>query len=286
MATKELAELLKQQIESQRQQQEEQRHQLEEQKKMQQDQMDIFMKTLQSLGANVKSEVQPLPNSISIPTFSAYDPSTELWSDYYSRFNTFIAAYSVPQTKIPQVFLTNQSTQIYKSLENMAKQQETPISMKQITIKNIEDFMSILFDPKRFVVRERFKFWNNMHRKSNETVNELATRIRQDAATCDFASITNPQDEAMCTRFLCSIQNEAVLFKVPADELNFAKAIQIAQETEEAAKVAKETVSKENEQIFAVQKKENKSKNKDQKLLKGKPCIRCGKQGHSPKICC
>ena len=43
---------------------------------------------------------------------------------------------------------------------------------------------------------------------------------------------------------MCSVNNEAVLkalFKVKDDELSFAKALQIAQETEEAAKVAKET---------------------------------------------
>ena len=95
MATKELAELLRQQIEAQKQQQEEQlrlldeqkeaqRQQLEEQKKLQQDQMQMFLTTLQSLGANVKPEIQaqPMPNPIAIPPFSAYDPSTELWSDY------------------------------------------------------------------------------------------------------------------------------------------------------------------------------------------------------------
>ena len=74
---------------------------------------------------------------------------------------------------------------------------------------------------------------------------ELVARIRQDAATCDFASIKDPQDEALRSRFICSVNNEAVLkalFKVKDDELDFAKAIEIATETEDAAKVAKDTV--------------------------------------------
>ena len=50
--------------------------------------------------------------------------------------------------------------------------------------------------PKKFVIRERFKFWSDMQRKPGETIHELAARIRQDAATCDFTSIRNPQDEA------------------------------------------------------------------------------------------
>ena len=101
------------------------------------------------------------------------------------------------------------------------------------------------FDPKRFIVRERFKFWSQMERKPGESIQELAARIRQDAATCSFSSIKNPQDEAMRTRFICSVNNEAVLkamFKVKDDDLTFARAIEIAIETEDAAKVAKETV--------------------------------------------
>ena len=45
-------------------------------------------------------------------------------------------------------------------------------------------------------------------------------------------------------RFVCSLNNEAVLkalFKVKDNELTFARAIEIAVNTEDAAKVAKET---------------------------------------------
>ena len=101
------------------------------------------------------------------------------------------------------------------------------------------------FDPKRFIVRERFKFWSQMECKPGESIQELAARIHQDAVTCSFCSIKNPQDEAMRTRFICSVNNEAVLkamFKVKDDDLTFARAIEIAIETEDAAKVAKETV--------------------------------------------
>ena len=46
-------------------------------------------------------------------------------------------------------------------------------------------------------------------------------------------------------RFTCSVDNEAILkalFKIKGSDLTFAKAIAVAAETEEAAKVAKETV--------------------------------------------
>ena len=69
--------------------------------------------------------------------------------------------------------------------------------------------------------------------------------MRQDAATCDFPSIKDPQDEALRQRFICSANNEAVLkalFKVKDTELTFTCAVEFAIETEDAARVAKETV--------------------------------------------
>ena len=56
-----------------------------------------------------------------------------------------------------------------------------------------------------------------------------------------FPAIRDLLDEAMRICFMCSVSNEAVL-KYKEEELTFAKAIAVAMETEEAAKVAKETV--------------------------------------------
>ena len=77
-----------------------------------------------------------------------------------------------------------------------------------------------------------------MKRKPGKTILELSARIRQAAATCDFQSIDDPLDEALRIRFICSVNNEAVLkalFKVGADELTFTRAVAIAAETEDAA---------------------------------------------------
>ena len=110
-----------------------------------------------------------------------------------------------------QVSLTNQTTTNYKLLCTLAGQQTPPKYVNDLTLAEICKFMEERFDPKRFIVRERFKFWSDMKRKPAETLHEQAARIRQDAATCDFTSITDPQDEAMRTRFICSVCNEAVL---------------------------------------------------------------------------
>ena len=152
--------------------------------------------------------------------------------------------------------------------------------------------MTDQFDPNRFVVREQFKFWSDMKRRPGKTIQELAARIRQDTGTCDFPSIKDSLDEALRTRFICSVSNKAILkalFKVKYDELTFAQAIQIAIETEYAARVAKETVFRTKSELLhkvgRSRKLPGKSTSKDAEKHEIPVCYRCGKKGHLSKDC-
>ena len=227
-----------------------------------------------------------------------FDSISELWKDYLARFYTFAAANSIPEDKMAQVFLTNQTTANYKLLATLAGQQTPPRRINDLEMKDITTFMETQYDPKQFVVRERFKFWSGSPRKPGEKVTELAARIRQDASTCDFPAIKDIQDEAMHTRFICAVKNEAVLkavFKLRDDELTFSKAVDVAQEMEEAAKVAKETVhgSSETPSTASVYKMSDKKKPPSSGfklctkqsgqytfLLPKGVCFRCGKTNH------
>ena len=158
----------------------------------------------------------------------------------------------------------------------------------------IETYMKHQFDPKRFVVRERFKFWSEMQRKPGESVLELAAFFGQAATTCNFTAIKDSLDEALRTLFICSINNEAVLktlFKVKDDELTFSRAVEIAVETEDAAKVAKETVygSKPTQSVHKVSADKFSKKNASNSIKdSGRPkvkCFRCGKTNHVAPDC-
>ena len=96
-----------------------------------------------------------------------------------------------------------------------------------------------------------------------------------------------------CVPASCSINNEAVLkalFKVKDKELTFSRAIEIAVETEDAAKVAKETVFGLNPQPVSkvnVQKLKSKSavgSSKDSSKSKVK-CYRSGNANHVSTDC-
>ena len=144
-----------------------------------------------------KLETPSASSQVATPNFAAFDPSTELWGDYWSRFSTFASAHSVPVGKKPQVFLTNQASIIYKMLSNFACQESLAKTVNELTMPEIVDYMKVQFDPKRSIVRERFKFWSERKRKPGESIQELASRLGQDAAACDFPSINDPLEEAL-----------------------------------------------------------------------------------------
>ena len=272
--------------------------------KLFQRQMDSQREQTEALVAAIAKGLDKPMLAPSIPSFPPFDSTSELWTDYLARFYTFIGANSVPENKTAQVFLTSQSKVTYKLLCNLASQQSPAKDINDLTIDEIIDFMKNQFDPARYIVRERFKFWSEMQRKPGETIHELAARIRQDAVTCDFPSIKDPLDEAMRTRFMCSVNNEAVLkalFKVKDSELTFAKAISTAVETEDAARVAKETVygakhtSIQQTPVHKIQatKKMTSPVNLKPGFMFGSQkkdfpkgtCPRCGKTDHASKDC-
>ena len=249
-----------------------------------QEQITMLQEQLKILQSSLNNPRENVPTPMA--SFQPFDSTSELWTDYLARFRTFVTAISIPDNKQAQIFLTNQSNSVYKMLSNLAAQQQPVESIHELTMNDIETFMAEQFDPKRFVVRERFKFWSDMKRKPVETIPELASRIRQDAAKCDFLSIKDPLDEALRTNFICSVDNEAVLktlFKLKDDELKFSNAIRVAQEVEEAANVAKETVH--GQPSTSVQKvyhaKSKTSKTQEKKTA----CFRCGNSGHFSKAC-
>ena len=263
---------------------------LQQQMEAQRKQTEALIAAFAGEKAKREPPLFPVP-AAAIPSFVPFDATVELWTDYSARFHTFLGANSVPAEKRAQVFLTNQSREIYKLLSNLASQQSPVKGINDLSLDEVEEYMRSQFDPTRYIVRERFKFWTEMNRKPGETIQELAARIRHDAVTCDFSEIHDPLDEALRTRFMCSVKNEAVLkalFKIKDGELTFARAITVAMETEEAAKVAKETVYgsiKDNIHVVHPSKSDPSQKSNAGRDFPKGTCPRCGKTDHKASDC-
>ena len=148
MASKDLLKLLKQQIDHQK-------SIMEAQEKRHREQLDVMMQLIKKPGRI--EQATPITACV-FPKFSAFDSGTELWTDYWARFNTFVEANSVPEEKKAYVFLINQSPVSYKLLTNLASQQTPPKEVNELGITEIAEYMMEQFHPKRFIVRIRCKF--------------------------------------------------------------------------------------------------------------------------------
>ena len=161
-----LVQLLQQQLEQQRQQLEFQQKQSEQRDREHQEQMQLLVQMFKSSSKDASGEGQSMAPSTStftpsIPPFEAFDSTSELWPDYWSRFQTFLVANAVPEHRVPQVFLTNQNVAVYRQLATTAAQLTPPKDINNLTMDEVVKFMREQFDPKRFIVRERFKFWSD-----------------------------------------------------------------------------------------------------------------------------
>ena len=74
----------------------------QEQMTMLQEQLKILQKQLEQ------------PNYVA--SFQPFDSTSELWTDYLARFQTFVNANSIPDNKQAQIFLTNPSNSVYECL--------------------------------------------------------------------------------------------------------------------------------------------------------------------------
>ena len=116
--TTELIKLLADQIQVQRQQMEQQAQFMEKQSQQHREEMHNLLKILDvqkhGTGEDDFSTHHPQLATAAIPPFAAFDSTSELWPDYWSRFCTFVVANAVPEQRQAQVFLTNQTAAVYK----------------------------------------------------------------------------------------------------------------------------------------------------------------------------
>lgn len=134
------------------------------------DTMKMFTEMMRQMFTQMQSNTATA--SSSVPKFEPFDPTSELWNDYLQRFQTFISAYSVPDGKVPQVFLTNQDSSIYKMISNKSLQQQNPKQVNALSFDEIIEIMKEQYDPTLFTVRERYQFWKNTNRKPGETIQD------------------------------------------------------------------------------------------------------------------
>ena len=137
--------------------------QMATQQKQHQEQLETLKDQNQKLLAALTNSTQSGGNTaVTILSFTPFDSSNELWSDYWAQFITF--------TGIPSIQDAKQASQLTPSKD-----------INQLSIAEIMEYMQTQFAPTLYIVQKCYKLWSDLKRKPGETIPELAARIRQDA---------------------------------------------------------------------------------------------------------
>ena len=208
----ELIKLLADQIQVQRQQMEQvQQHRAEMEKHSQQhrEEMQTLLKLLDvqkyDTGEDDSSTHHPQLSTAAIPPFAVFDSTSEPWPDYWSRFCTFVVASAVSDQRKAQVFLTNQTAAVYKQLANLAAQQTPPKDINKLTMLEIFDFMKEQFDPKLFIVHERFQVleWHATETRRNSSGTGSAYTSRRGYLWLSFGQRPTRRSSAPEVHMIC-----------------------------------------------------------------------------------
>ena len=245
-----------------------------------------------------KPVAEAAPVAVPKISINEFQHTEELWSDYIKRFETAATACKLPEDLKAATFLSKQSRDVYKELDVYATQLANPKTADGLTYSEITTYMNKQYSPQKYEIRERFNYWTDIKRKPGESPRELATRIRQMANKCNFKDIKDPLEEALRSRFISAINNEAVLkhlFQSGAS-LTFQEAVDKATEIEEASKAAKAQVQRSPDSVKSIRTKgrkhakssENssaKSSDNSSAKSKAKQCASCGAKNHDRADC-
>ena len=128
--------------------------------------------------------LQPATTSAT-PTFSPFDSTSELWQVIGRGFSPLRELMLFQMTAKRRFFSPTsrrQCTSYFQTLLHKKRRRG-----KSTILRWIRSWRTwgMQFDPTRFVIRQRFKFWTTMQRRPGESIEELDAGICQAAATCD-----------------------------------------------------------------------------------------------------
>lgn len=149
-----LVEILQQQIAVQERRQDEQ---LKEQVHCHEEQTKVLQEMIGNCPPNPEHEMVTAPSQVATLNFVTFDPTSELWPDYWSRFCTFTNAHSVSNSKKPKASHTSQNFCLQDAF-HPASQETLPKDLNELVVDQIAEFMKRQFNPKHFIVWERFHF--------------------------------------------------------------------------------------------------------------------------------
>ena len=159
-------------------------------------------------------------------------PADESVEAYAERVQLYFVASDILTEKHVAVLLSVLGGKIYGLLRNLVVP-DAPVS------KSYDEIISVLkrhFEPKPLFIAERFHF-HRCSQQAGESVADFAAELRRLTTNCEFKQPF--LDELLRDQFMCGLRSETAQKRLLTErEPTFAKAVEIAQSLELAAKNA------------------------------------------------
>ena len=214
--------------------------------------------------------------------FEEFDSANEDWLQYAERLGHYFVANKIDNVERKRaVLLTVIGATTYKLLRSLVAPQKPGE-------KSYEELIAALtthFSPTPSPIVCRFKFHSRC-RQPGESVAVFVSQLRSLSENCGFGDTL---EDMLRDRVVCGIQDDGIQRRLLAEsDLKFAKAVELAQSMETAARNVKELqgpppatgtpkASRGTSEVFKVT-----QPRQDRQPL---TCHRCGKPGHIASQC-
>uniref|UniRef100_A0A8C5PW56 Uncharacterized protein n=1 Tax=Leptobrachium leishanense TaxID=445787 RepID=A0A8C5PW56_9ANUR len=156
-----------------------------------------------------------------IGTLQDFNPDTNSWISWVERFEQYLTANGILETKQLAVFLTAIGAKVYDTLRDLLypeKPASKPLAVSVVLLR-------AHYQPQPTEIAERWKFYKR-HQEPGESISSFVSALRRLASTCQFGEylVTALRDQ-----FVMGLQCEAMIKRLLTEkELTLNKAVDIA----------------------------------------------------------
>ena len=205
----------------------------------------------------------------------AFNSDEESWTNYADRLEQYFAFKAVEAEKKVSAILYLMGSKTYNLLKDLV----APNNPTELSFREILEVLSNHLDPKPIKIAERFKF-SRRRQHPGETIKAYVADLRNLSKHCEYGAFL---DDALTQQFVCGLKSPAIQKKLLTEaNINFAKAVEIAGNMQEAAVETEAMQLDEQTEICPSTVGLHKLKPRNQNQ---QSCWRCKGQNHDPENC-
>ena len=165
-----------------------------------------------------------------IGSVSPFNETEDTWQAYAERLEHFILANEIDsEAKKRAVLLSSMGVKPYKLLSNLV----APRKAGECSYTEIVDVLKNHHNPRPSTIVQRFTF-NTRVRGASESIRTFVAELKKLSEFCEY---NDSLEEMLRDRLVCGINNRGIQQRLLSEcSLTFAKALDIAQAMEAAAK--------------------------------------------------